>query len=154
MRERLMNIIKELGPDLTPLSLAWKAWRGDDEGVWGDLAIWLVFEAFKGASEEIVEEVIQDILMAPVMSYPGRSVRPLCKACGGVSLAARLLMDGIDIRPGPGDLGAWNFAPCPRCGGTGTEPEEGVDAAAPAMWGDVSWDWPPDSDDGYNGPEA
>ncbi len=154
MKEQLLSLIRELGIDLTPLSLAWKVRREDDEGVWGDLVEFLVSQAFRGASKDLIREVVQDVLMAPVLSYPGRSVRALCKACGGISLTTLLLMSGINIRLDPNDPSTWDIAPCPRCGGTGTEPEGDAGAAAPTMWSDISWDWPPDSSDGYNGPEA
>jgi hypothetical protein len=158
---------------LTPLTFAWEARLEDEEGLLDDLVRSLVSEAFKGASPELINEVVRDVLMAPVLSYPGRSVRPLCKACGGVSMTTYLLMEGMDIRFDPRDRSTWDVAPCPRCGGTGTEPEEGAGLARADeqdMWADISWDWPPElytgdlaqefglfedpSDEGYNGPEA
>ncbi len=154
MRERYIDPIPE-DADLTPLSLAWALRRAGEMGEWDTLAAYWASQAFKGASEDIVREVIQDVLMAPILSYPGRSVRALCKACGGVSLAIRLLAeDGINIGLDPNDPSTWDIAPCPRCGGTGNEPEEVAGVATPTMWGDISWDWPPDSGDGHNGPEA
>jgi hypothetical protein len=158
---------------LTPLTLAWEVRLEDDEDFRSALVRSLVSAAFKGASPELVNEVIRDVLMAPVLSYPGRSVRPLCKACGGVSMTTYLLMEGADIRFDPYDPSTWDVAPCSRCGGTGTEPEEGGNLAKadePDMGADISWDWPPElytgdltrefglfddpSDEGYNGPEA
>jgi len=160
MKERYADTWEDA--DFTPLSLAWALRRASEVGEWDDLAAFWASQAFKGAREDIVREVVQDVLMAPILSYPGRSVRPLCKACGGIDMIAYLLMDGVDVPLDPDDPSTWNFAPCPRCGGTGTEPEEdpGED--------DPSWDWPPelyigslteefgllDEDDGQNGPEA
>jgi hypothetical protein len=129
----------------------------------------LARRAFRGLPDHLLQEVLEDLLEAPVMERPGRRIYALCRRCEGNGVVVHPLMRNDYWRLDHEMRGDWEL-PCPRCGGEGIEPEYAEDAGVaeyaedagvtqggaddgfgtPDWWSglgaDVSWDWPPEEE--------